>query len=47
MSQQILQALKDNRSNSMKNFMPVNLTTQIKWINFLEDINYQKLFIKK
>lgn len=27
----------------MKNFMPVNLTTQIKWINFLEDINYQNL----
>lgn len=23
--------------------MPVNLTTQIKWINFLEDINYPNL----
>lgn len=27
----------------MKNFMPVNLTTQIKWINLLEDINYHNL----
>lgn len=43
----ILQLLGEQQENTMKNFIPVNLTTWMKWTDSLRYVNYQSSLKKK